>query len=313
MTRRDLLKLGGLAALVRFEVPLALATPPKKPLRMAVITDVHHGLAPDAMSRFEAFVDAVHARPNIDLVLQLGDFCHAEPTSDNFISKFNGLKYPKIQVLGNHDMDKVDKATAMKFWGMKSRYGKQDAGDFTFVWLDLNHFKKNGELFDYDKGNYFTDNATHNWADPEQLRWLESTLLKARKPVILLSHQPLGFAEPGQSMPPEQVEIIDLIAGAAKKNPKGAVALSMFGHLHVDRLEHVQGIPFYCVNSASYFWSSGMWPYSKPLFAFMELTTDGKLVVEGVSGEFTKKPPQVSDTVIGRSASISNRGIPINL
>ena len=312
MTRRDLLKLGGMVAINRIEFPLFLSDRPRRSLRLAVITDVHHGLAPDASMRLDSFVEVVTKRKDIDLVIQLGDFCHAEPASTAFMKKFHDLKPPKIQVLGNHDMDKCDKETAMKFWAMKSRYGKTDVGDFTFVWLDLNHFKKGGQLFDYDKGNYFTDNATHNWADPEQLRWLESTLAKTRKPVILLSHQPLGFAEANQSMPPEQVEIIEIVTKAAKKNPKGAVALSMFGHLHVDRLEHVEGIPFYCLNSASYFWSSGMWPYGKPLFAFMEITTDGKLVVEGVQGEFVKTPPTASDKVKGRSASISNRELPVH-
>ena len=85
----------------------------------------------------------------------------------------------------------------------------------------------------------------------------------------------------------------------------------MFGHLHIDRIEHVGQIPFYCVNSASYFWSSGMWAYSKPLYAFMEFTTDGKLVVEGVESQFVKAPPSASDKVVGRSASIQNRSIPV--
>ncbi len=55
--------------------------------------------------------------------------------------------------------------------------------------------------------------------------------------MILLSHQPLGFAEPNQPIPPEQREILKIVDEAARANPRGAVAISMFGHLHVDRLE----------------------------------------------------------------------------
>jgi hypothetical protein len=110
-------------------------------------------------------------------------------------------------------------------------------------------------------------------------------------------------------MPPEQQQILDIVNEAARANPKGAVAISMFGHLHVDRLEHVERIPYYCVNSASYFWSSGMWAYTKPLFAIMEITSDGRLVVEGVEGEFVKPPPKASDAVVGRSASIQDRKV----
>ena len=83
----------------------------------------------------------------------------------------------------------------------------------------------------------------------------------------------------------------------------------MFGHLHVDRLEHHAGLPCYCVNSASYFWFSGMQPYATPLFAFMELTPDGHLKVEGAHGAFVHPPPAASDTVLGRSASIQNRSL----
>jgi 3',5'-cyclic AMP phosphodiesterase CpdA len=312
MTRRDLLKFGSLAFLPKLDIPLPILPAPRKALKFAVITDLHFGLAPDAMSRANAFIDAVNARKDLSFVLQMGDFCYSDAGAQDLLEKYKEIKLPTVHVLGNHDMDKVTKPEAVARIGMKSPYRTHDFGDYRFVVLDLNNFKKNGELVSYANGNYFTDNATHNWADAEQLAWFEKTLTGSKKPVILISHQPLGFAEPGQPLPPEQQQIIDIVNRCAKANPKGAVALSMFGHLHVDRLEHVDGIPYYCVNSASYFWSSGMWAYSKPLFSFMELTSDGRLVVEGVEGEFVKTPPKASDSVIGRSASISNRKIPMN-
>ncbi len=206
-------------------------------------------------------------------------------------------------------MDKVDKAAAMKFWGMKSRYGSAEFGDYRIIHLDLNHFKKAGQLVPYANGNYFTDNATHNWADPEQLGWLRRELLKGKKPTILLSHQPLGFAEPGQSIPVEQLEVLKLVAQCRAENPRGGVVCCLFGHLHVDRLEYFEGIPCLCLNSASYFWAGGMVPYSKPLFAFLEFQPDGILKVEGIEGTFLKTPPATSDGVVGRSASLSSRQV----
>lgn len=307
ISRRELLTLAGTVALTHFELPLPLTSAKRKPLRFAVITDIHYGLAPDADARLDAYLEAVKLRKNLDTLLQLGDFCHSEPSSTSFRDKYKQLKLPTLHVLGNHDMDKCTKEEAVTTIGLPAPYYSKEVGDYLFVVLDLNHFKKNGELTSYTKGNYFTDNATHNWADPKQLQWLKQTLEKSKKPVILLSHQPLGFAEPGQQLPPEQQQVLDVVTKAAKLNPKGAVALILFGHLHVDRLEHYQGIPCYCVNSASYFWSGGMWSYSKPLFAFMEITSEGKLIVEGVSGEFVTTPPTNSDKVIGRSASIATR------
>lgn len=312
MTRREFLvgAGAGYGALRALQwVPLGLEPAGRKALKFAVISDLHHGLAPDAQSRLQAFCDEVRKRKDIQLVIQLGDFNYSQPESAECVKLFNELTQPKVHVLGNHDMDKCDKDAALKFWGMKSRYGAEDHGDYRFLVLDLNHFKKEGKLVSYAGGNYFTDNATHNWADPDQLAWLDRELRTSKKPVVLLSHQPLGFAEPGQSLPPEQVEIVDIVTKAKVANPGGAVAISLFGHLHVDRLERVGDVPYYCVNSASYFWGGGMYPYSKPLFAFMELTSDGSLKVEGVQGAFVKPPPAGSDGVVGRSASIEDRRI----
>jgi predicted phosphodiesterase len=287
-------------------IPLRAESSGAKPLKIAVITDLHHGLAPDAMIRLHAFVDAVKKRKGIDFALQIGDFCYSQPDSQECVSLWNELKMPKMHVLGNHDMDKCDKAAAMKFTGMPSRYGSYEFGAYRLIVLDLNNFKKEGKLDPYANGNYFTDNATHNWADPEQLAWLSEELRKGSKPTILISHQPLGFAEPGKQLPPEQIEVLKVVTDAAKQNPRGAVAACLCGHMHIDRLESHQGIPCYCVNSASYFWSGGMNPYTRPLYAFMELSSD-RLIVEGVAGDFVKPPPKSSDGVIGRSASIANR------
>lgn len=312
MTRRELLINGATllgSSMASRTIRLATPAAGRRPLRVAVITDLHHGLAPDALSRLGAFCEAVKRRPDVDLVLQLGDFNYSLPESEECMKLFRDLPHRKLHVLGNHDMDKCDKASAMKFWGMRHRYEATPVGDYTFVTLDLNHFKQGGKLVPYANGNYFADGASCNWADPEQLTWLERVLSRSVKPVVLLSHQPLGFAEPNEPIPPEQREVLEVIRRAKAMNPAGAVVLSMFGHLHVDRLEHVDGVPFYCINSASYFWGGAMYPYSKPLFAFMEFTADGHLVVEGVSASFQKSPPNTSDAVIGRSASISNRSL----
>ncbi len=279
----------------------------RRPLKLAVITDLHHGLAPDALHRLEVFCTAVKQRKGLDAVVQMGDMCYFEQTSQPCLSLFHDLNHPKIQVLGNHDMDKCDKQTAVAQLRMGHRFGTVDLGDYRMVMLDLNHFKKGGNLVAYSHGNYFTDNATHNWADQEQLSWLKLELRRGTKPTLLFSHQPLGFAEPGQELPPEQVEVLKVISDAKMENPDGAVAACFFGHLHVDRLEFYEGIPCYCVNSASYFWGGGMFAYDKPLFAFLEVNENGELSVEGQLGGFVKVPPASTDGVLGRSASIQNR------
>lgn len=307
VTRRELLQTS-LAAALSAALPTKGSTTATRPLRVAILADIHHGLAPDALTRLRAFVAAVRERDDLDLVIQMGDFCHAEDSSREFLRTWQEIRQPVLHVLGNHDMDKVDKPTAMSFWGMKERYGAYDFRDFRILVLDLNHFRKGGVLFPYNKGNYFTDNATHNWADPEQLDWLRRVLRTGDKPTILLSHQPLGFAEPGTRLPTEQQEVLDIVTAAAKDHPRGAVVACLCGHMHVDRLERHAGIPCFCFNSASYFWSSGMFAYSKPLFAFVEFGPE-TMKIEGVVGEFVKGPPAASASVAGRSASIADRRV----
>ncbi|CAN5375468.1 hypothetical protein BH11ARM1_BH11ARM1_15880 [soil metagenome] len=293
MTRRDFLATSAFG-IASIQLPFYA----DHSLKFAVITDIHHGLAPDSYVRLQAFVEAVHARDDLDFVLQMGDFCHSWPPSEYspFLKLWHSIKLPKHHILGNHDMDRGSKADAMKVWGMPSRYGRFDYGDWRFLYLDLNHYRKDGKLFDYEKGNYFTDNAVSNMADPEQLEWL-ATELRTEKPTILLSHQPLGFKEPGQDYPEEQKPILDMVAGK--------VAFSMFGHLHVDRIEKVGETPFMCLNSASYFWQSGMHPYRDPLFAFVEISSSGMLSVTGRQSIFSKGKPETK--TIGCSASIDNR------
>lgn len=274
-----------------------------------MITDLHHGLAPDAMPRLSAFVEAVEKRPHLDFVMQMGDFNYSMPSSSTeCVALFGRLPQPKIHVLGNHDMDKCDKATAMKFFGMPSRYGVHRFGGWRFVVLDLNHYELHGSLHAYENGNYFAARAECNWADPEQLAWLAEELASGSEPTILISHQPLGFAEPGQAMPAEQVAVLDVVERVRHLNPRGSVRACLFGHLHVDRLERARGIPCLCVNSASYFWYEGMRPYTRPLYAFMRLSSRG-LEIEGVAGAFVSPPPKGSDTVIGRSGSILDRSL----
>jgi predicted phosphodiesterase len=305
MNRRELLRWAGCLCGATFA--LRLDSIQAKPLEIAVIADLHYGLAPDALSRLETFVEETLDHKDVDLAIQMGDFCYSDAASVPALKLWSRLTMPTLHVLGNHDMDRCDKNAVVKMWAMQGRYRAMSIGGYRFVVLDLNHFKKHGKPVSYANGNYFTADATHNWADPEQLAWLAGELRRSREPAIVLSHQPLGFASPGKPLPPEQIEVLNVITSAAKANPKGAVAACLCGHMHVDRLEQYEGIPCYCINSASYFWSAGMFPYTKPLFAYIEISATGEVRVEGVTAKFVKPPPAASDAVQGRSASIANR------
>lgn len=304
VTRRDFL-----ASATALAVPLRLGGQPRegKVVRMAMIADLHHGLAPDAAARFDAFEAAVRQRADLDLVAQLGDFCHPGAESEPLTRRWRAIGVSQLNVLGNHDMDLGTKAEIMAQWGMPARYGAYDVGAFRFVVLDLNNLRRGGAIVPYANGNYFEDGVTCDWADPEQLAWLAAELRRGAKPTILLSHQPLGFGTPGKPLPEPQTEVLRVVVGARGANPAGAVVACLSGHLHLDRFEAYEGIPCLSVNSASYFWHQGMHPYRDPLFAFLELDPAGELRLIGRKGAFANAPPKV-DTV-GMSASISNRQV----
>ncbi|MCW5944054.1 MAG: metallophosphoesterase [Fimbriimonadaceae bacterium] len=278
-----------------------------KVVRVAMIADLHHGLAPDAIARFDAFEAAVRQRGDLDLAVQMGDFCHPGAESGPLTAKWRDLPVPQLNVLGNHDMDRGTKETIMAQWGMPARFGAYDVGAFRFVVLDLNNLRRGQEVAPYANGNYFESGVTCDWADPEQLEWLERELRRGMKPTILLSHQPLGFGTPGGPLPEPQTRVLRVVLDARAANPAGAVVACLSGHLHVDRFEAHEGIPCLSVNSASYFWHEGMHPYRDPLFAFLELDPAGELRVIGRKGAFAKDPPKVA--TIGMSASISNRRV----
>lgn len=260
-----------------------------RPVRFAVIADLHHGLAPDALVRLRAFVDAVHAREGLDFVLQMGDFCHAGKDYKPCVDLWSTIDLPRLHILGNHDMDTCTKEQAMHAWGMPARYGAREFGGWRFVTLDLNNIRAGDNRTPYASANFYVDGAKRAWADAEQLDWLRETLAD-EKPTIVLSHQPLGLWEPDQASPPQQQEVLDILAPGGKPAP--GVGACMCGHLHVDWLKRIGPMPCWCVNSASYFWHAGMVPYAKPLFAFVTLEPAGQMTVEGVEGEWAQPDDQ---------------------
>lgn len=254
-------------------------------VRFAVIADLHHGLAPDALDRLRVFVDAVNARDDLDFALQMGDFCHAGREPAPCLELWNSIDPPKLHILGNHDMDTCTKEQAMSAWGMPARYGAREFGGWRFITLDLNNIRDGVTSNPYAHANFYIDGAKRAWADPEQLAWLRETLAD-EKPTIVLSHQPIGLWEPGADAPPQQREILDILAPGGR--PVAGLAACLCGHLHIDRLERHAGIPCWCVNSASYHWHEGMVPYDRALFAFVTLDPAGRMTVEGVEGEWAQ-------------------------
>ena len=276
-----------------------------RPVRFGVIADLHHGLAPDALWRLEAFVEAANAR-ELDFVIQLGDFCYAKRSSAECVRMFDRIELPRYHVLGNHDMDVGSKADVMGVWGMPKRYYSFDVGGYHFVVLDLNSLNIDGQRVAYDDSNFYVDQPGQRaWADPEQLAWLKADLDRSEAPTIVFSHQPLGFEYDGV-IPPSQLEIFDVLRAHDQ------VAACLCGHMHVDRYQAYEDMACVCFNSASYFWAKGMRAYEDPLYAFV--TLDGaSMSIEGVTSRLAKGEDRARAAdwahVKGFAAKISDREV----
>lgn len=286
----------------------------RQPLTFGLITDVHHGLAPDATERLKAFMASVAERDDLAFLMQLGDFCHPTDEGREFAALYQEFGGPKEHVLGNHDMDRGSKSQAIRTWGMRDRYYSFDAGAFHFVVLDMNNLRQDdggqAKFTDYENGNYYIDARFRGWCDPQQLQWLANDLAATKLPTIIFSHQPLGIPETQQGLPPQQSQVMDVLHAANKQAPRVIACLS--GHLHVDRHERAEQLHCLSINSASYHWAGGMHAYQDPLFAFVTLDPAGRIYVHGRHSEFVKAHPWeqgLNVNVSGVTASISDRAI----
>ncbi|MEM0925715.1 MAG: metallophosphoesterase [Planctomycetota bacterium] len=259
--------------------------------KMGLISDLHFGLAPDALSRLEAFMQRVdEVKP--DSILQLGDFNYgvdSRPCMDLW-NQFDG---PKYHVLGNHDMDKSAKEAMVELWSMPSNYYSFDHKGWHFVILDRNHLRIEGRYIDYKKANFYVDAAKRGFADPEQLEWLADDLEKNELPTVVFAHQGLGMSKHDDPDSPQcQIEII--LAQANHRS--GDIKACLCGHHHIDRYRQKDGIHYLWINSASYYWVGSeygrMAPYKDPLFTFLTFHLDRSIEIAACNSSWSEPSPK---------------------
>jgi 3',5'-cyclic AMP phosphodiesterase CpdA len=312
MNRRKFLFSGGLAAAsvaagrrlifagTTQPAQTALAHPAPGVVRAAVITDLHHlSFGKDEIARLRVFMDAV-VTEQPDFILQGGDFCYPAGAAAA-MKEWNRFAGKKYHVLGNHDMDKCDKPTIMKLWGMPNRYYSFDQGAFHFVVLDRNCIRKVDRsatgpsvtsTVDYANGNYGRAKADDlNWCDAPQMAWLAEDLRQTDKPTVVFAHQPLVATDTalGVGGGDQLVALFDAanyIARRATGRPR--VVAAFFGHDHEDRYAERNGIHYVELNSSSYFYdrATGATYYRDSLFSFIGFDPAGSITIEGRNSDW---------------------------
>ena len=207
-------------------------------VRFGLISDIHQDVMPDGLERVRAFVAAMNlAKP--DFVLQLGDFCVPAPRNLPFLEAWNAFGGPRFHVLGNHDMDGgYTREQTVAFYGMPARYYTFPMGPVRGLVLDGN--EPGGQAAGYKR-----------FVGAEQLAWLERELAQADRPVVLFMHQPFDADNEGCV---ENSAAIRAVVEREERAHPGRVVAVFNGHLHLDYVQHVNGVRHIQINSASYWW-----------------------------------------------------------
>ena len=184
-----------------------------------------------------------------DFLVELGDFKDLGPDKkstigylDRIEGVFRGFSGDRYHVLGNHDLDALDKP---EFLARVSNAGQPKAlahysferGGIKFVVLDACY---NSKMEDYRPGNWRWDNAN---IPPDQLEWLGRELESAQGNVVVFCHQCLD----------PQADVSHLVRNAADVRSviekSGKVRAVFTGHQHSGRINKVNGITYYSLRA----------------------------------------------------------------
>lgn len=275
-------------------------------VRFGAIADLHTEFIFDGAERMKVFLDACR-RENVDFCIQLGDFCPPGKMNlahkEYILSMLDRSGITFYHVIGNHDTDENSKLDVISYIDSPDRHLSFDSGGVHFIIIDACYYRKENKYYHYDKGNYRHESAEMPVLPAEELDWLRDDLAAAKYPSVIFSHQSLVESRTGIRNPMD----FRRVAEAAPHR----VLLSVCGHEHVDRLEFKNGIAYYCLNSASYYWAGSkyahstygtdieteypllrsVFPYKDPLFAIIEID-DEKINIKGRRSKIVGESPQ---------------------
>ena len=203
----------------------------------------------------------------------------------------------------NHEMDGgFSRKEAVEYRNMENSYYSFDKNNFHFIVLDGNN-----PLDENSKGY-------KQYIGEEQIFWLKEDLTSSKYPVVIFSHQGLT-TYPGGDGEDYGVENNDEIRKVLESHntqfPEKKVIACFNGHSHNDYAEQRNDIWYITINSMSYKWmgeefehiryseevdKNFKWikytaPYEEPLFAIVEISSEGYIKIEGKKTEWAGSSP----------------------
>jgi 3',5'-cyclic-AMP phosphodiesterase len=292
LTRRDILKSGGIAAATALLggrlLPAVAADPPatqpgasrRLVLRVAHLTDIHiqpERRAAEGLAACLRHVQSQTDKP--DLILTGGDLVMESLGADRDRTKVqwdlftrvlkDECRLPVEHCLGNHDIWGWDKAESGAT-GDEAEYGKKWAMDVLHLESPYRSFDRAGWHFIVLDSVGPSAEVYMGKLDDAQMEWLKADLARvpATTPVLVLSHIPILAAcilndpqSAGEKGEGWRVSPRILLANTRKIRTlfaeRGNVKLCLSGHIHlVDRVDY-NGVSYVCDGAVCAKWWRG--------------------------------------------------------
>ncbi len=219
-------------------------------MKFLLFSDLHHGPGIFDGGSYEDLLTLERAAKaaGCDFIIHTGDLFQGEPTSYDYVRKYNSLEVKTYHCLGNHETDESLYEDILELYGMPNNYYFFDRGGYRMVVLDPNYMYIDGEYLHFSLRNNFYKHEVRDYIPPEQLRWLEETLDSSPYPALIFSHQSIERHADGIK---NRDAVLDVINRANKKHP-GRVLAAFNGHYHRDYARILDGVLYMDVNSASF-------------------------------------------------------------
>ena len=251
------------------------------PIRLALITDIHHGAdigtkkGSQALALLHDFCDWVE-KIQPDLVIDFGDrISDVDRETDIALTQdvaavFERLTVPRVHLLGNHEVAKMALSDAEMAIGQSLQSHSRDVGGFRLIFWNADvRVQSDPRRFEIDE----TD-----------LSWLASALAASTWPTIVCSHIPLDNGSMIGNFYFERVApgMGHYQNGAAAREiieQSGKVVLCLAGHVHWNRHTAIDGGHHITIQSLTEQFTCH--PHVAGAYALIEVGDDIRLEVFG--------------------------------
>jgi Icc protein len=220
------------------------------PIRIGLITDIHHG--PDqadkpgseALALVDRFVADMRDRVRPDLIVDMGDRINDVSAAEDarrlaeVVARFAPAGAPALYLHGNHDVVHLDAPTVSRILGRRAEFESVHVASFHVVLLN-----SQDPTFAGGGGTL----------SPAQLEWLAGDLHHCAAPKLVFCHHPLDEQDVGTHWYFGRHEGTALARNRERARAlfarAGTVRAVFSGHIHWTHLSVLDGIPYLTLGS----------------------------------------------------------------